>query len=153
MTIKELFIDYITDAHMMQLATTSGQQPWICTVYFVYDPDSQEIYWFSSPQRRHSRELEANKRVAIAIVKPHAADAKDKQGFQLEGAARRLMSNELDRAYQLYAAKFGLPEAMLEQARLGDDQVNTFWAMKPEQIQTMDNIHFSGDPVQREAFK
>lgn len=58
---------FVREGRLLQLATTSGNQPWVCTVYFVADK-SLRLYWLSYPIRRHSQELAANSKAAIAIV-------------------------------------------------------------------------------------
>ena len=62
--------DYLKDAHLMQLATSVNDLPWVATVYFVVD-DMLNFYWLSTPHRKHSEQLDINPRAAIAIaIKP-----------------------------------------------------------------------------------
>src|SRR5690606_14682804 len=74
------------DTQAMQLATVAGNQPWVCTVYFVAD-DELNLYWLSWPTRRHSKELMGNSKVAAAI-----AIKQDQPiiGVQIEGIAEEV---------------------------------------------------------------
>lgn len=79
----ELIRQYLPKGRMMQIATVSGDQPWICTVYFVED-DDLNLYWLSLPTRRHSQEIAAHSKVAVAV--PIKFD-KPVTGIQAEGVA------------------------------------------------------------------
>jgi len=43
----ELVEAYLQDYSTMQLATVSGDQPWVCTVRFLAD-ENHNLYWASS---------------------------------------------------------------------------------------------------------
>lgn len=79
----ELIRQYLPKGRMMQIATVSGDQPWICTVYFVED-DDLNLYWLSLPTRRHSQEIATHNKVAIAV--PIKFD-KPVTGIQAQGTA------------------------------------------------------------------
>ncbi len=67
----------------MQIATVNGDQPWICTVYFVED-EELNLYWLSWPSRRHSQEIALNSKIAVAV--PIKFD-KPVIGIQAQGTA------------------------------------------------------------------
>jgi uncharacterized protein YhbP (UPF0306 family) len=67
MEVGDLIKKYLRQARMMQVATIDGDQPWICTVYFVPD-EQQNLYWLSLPTRRHSEEIAKHNMVAVAIA-------------------------------------------------------------------------------------
>ena len=86
MDLKKLIKDYLSQAQMMQLATSVNDQPWVCNVWFAADED-MNIYWFSSITRRHSKELLKNNKVAAAIVFPQTP--KDtSRGYNCRGLLR-----------------------------------------------------------------
>ena len=68
MNLHGLALEYFTTCKLMQLATISDGNPWICNVYFVID-DDLNIYWTSAKGRQHSVEIMANPKVAVSIVK------------------------------------------------------------------------------------
>ncbi len=56
------------------------------------------LVWLSEPTARHSRELEANSRVA-ATVAPDYSDFATIKGVQITGTARRIMAKDKRRQY------------------------------------------------------
>jgi uncharacterized protein YhbP (UPF0306 family) len=84
MDVSGLIKEYLKQARMMQVSTTSGSKPWICTVYFVSDED-QNLYWLSLPARRHSKEIAENNKIAVAIAVKF--DKNPIIGIQAEGKA------------------------------------------------------------------
>lgn len=84
MSLQEHIKKNLTEMRMMQVASVRGDQPWICTVYFVAD-DTQNLYWLSLPERRHSQEIAAHTKVAIAV--PVKFDTQPVIGLQAEGTA------------------------------------------------------------------
>jgi uncharacterized protein YhbP (UPF0306 family) len=85
---QDLIKQYLRDRYMMQLATVSADQPWVCTVYFVID-EGFNLYWASLPSRRHSQEIAVQPKVAAAVP---AVFAKGQPiaGLQIEGDAQVL---------------------------------------------------------------
>lgn len=80
---KELIKNYMVQGKVMQIATVSGGQPWVCTVYYVED-DQLNLYWLSFPSRRHSQEIAAHNKIAITV--PIKLDL-PVIGIQAEGTA------------------------------------------------------------------
>jgi len=76
MDLQKLLKEYFQNSELMQLATISENQPWLCNLYFVTDEKSN-IYWTSSRIRRHSKEIMNNSTVAVTIV----SDSKNKQAL------------------------------------------------------------------------
>lgn len=103
---RKLITEYLQKKHMMQLATLSGEQPWICTVYYIVD-NQLNLYWLSLESRRHSKEIIAHSKVAVAI--PVKFDNGEPViGIQIEGSAQQLDSSlGLKQLAESYANKFG----------------------------------------------
>ncbi len=103
MEIRGLIKKYLAQSRMMQIATVSGNQPWICTVYGVEDEDLN-LYWLSLPTRRHSEEIAKHNKVAIAV--PIKFD-KPVTGIQAEGTAEVIKDPELiAKIMEKYVAKY-----------------------------------------------
>ena len=66
-SVSELIRNYLPEVNIMQLATAVGDQAWICTVHY-YSDESLNLYWVSSRERRHSKEIQQNKKVAATIL-------------------------------------------------------------------------------------
>jgi uncharacterized protein YhbP (UPF0306 family) len=50
----------------MTLATVSGSQPWVCTVYYAVD-DKMNLIILTDPASRHGKEMAKNPQVAFSI--------------------------------------------------------------------------------------
>jgi uncharacterized protein YhbP (UPF0306 family) len=127
----------------MQLATINGDQPWICTVYFVAD-EAFNIYWTSTKSRQHSKEIVNHSKVAITVVK----DSELKQALQIVGNAYMVEDEDIERIHNLYGVKFGdKPERLLE-ARSVDPNGRAYWWFKPTNISLWDEVNFPDSPKQ-----
>ncbi|HET9947136.1 MAG TPA: pyridoxamine 5'-phosphate oxidase family protein [Patescibacteria group bacterium] len=146
MDLKALISDYLTTAKIMQIATAKENQPWACTVYFAAD-NNLNIFWLSTPQRRHSEEIESNEKVAGAIVVDHAPGDKV-HGIQFEGTAKRLTNQEeIDHAVDTYAKKMGTDAKRVEELKSGKDS-HAVYMITPKKIVLFDVIHFPDNPRQ-----
>lgn len=143
--LKQLISDYLQEAFIMQLATVKGDQPWVCTVHFATD-DNWNIYWISLPSRRHSVELEANHKVAGAIVLPHKHDDPPR-GLQFSGSARRIIDEtELREKVVHFEGKFksgGLGEEIIS----GTNK-HALYTIKPNIFVLFDKVNYPEDPRQ-----
>jgi uncharacterized protein YhbP (UPF0306 family) len=92
MEVKNLIKKYLGQGRTMQIATVDGDQPWICTVYFVPD-ENQNLYWLSYPERRHSKEIMTNNKIAIAV--PIKFDKRPIVGIQAEGTAEEIKDADI----------------------------------------------------------
>ena len=68
------------------LATTADDGTPIATPLFYYADGELNLYWLSSPDSRHSRNLGVRSRVAVAVF-TQVSDWKGICGVQMEGAA------------------------------------------------------------------
>src|SRR5438105_1228740 len=95
----------------MQIASASGDQPWICTVHYAEDED-QNLYWLSLPTRRHSKEIALNNKIAVAMA------VKTDQpviGIQAEGTAEAVMTpGEVAKLMNVYTNKHGVGQKFHE---------------------------------------
>lgn len=142
MDIGELLQQYFVENKLMQLATVSNGQPWLCSVYFVSDEDNN-IYWTSARSRRHSKEIVINPVVAATIV----YDSEKKQAVQITGRAMELTLEELEKVDQLYAEKFGYKDRLTE-VRANLPEGRYYYVLKPESIFFWDEVNFPDAPKQ-----
>lgn len=109
MDIKKLIRKYLETGRMMQVATAVDNQPWCCTVYFVAD-EKFNLYWISTPDRRHSKEIENNTKVAAAIAIKHVP-GKDVIGLQVEGDAELVKdTQEIKSTMRIYTDRYNRDE-------------------------------------------
>ena len=143
--LRHIIIGYLEQAKLMQIATSSGNQPWICSVWFTFDADLN-LYWFSWTGRRHSRELEGNGKVAGAIVLPQTPDDIPK-GIQFEGNARMLAGKEeVDFAINLYSRIYS--KHNVEERINSKEHPHRFYRIKPTKYVIFDPADFPSEPLQ-----
>lgn len=102
--LKRQILDYLQSHNTMTLATCAGDVPWAATVF--YASDELQLYFFSSPDARHSLNLAANARVAATIQEDYQ-DWRAIKGIQLEGQVM-LVDGMIEKAKALavYARKY-----------------------------------------------
>ncbi len=129
------------DTQAMQLATVAGNQPWVCTVYFVAD-DELNLYWLSWPTRRHSKELMGNSKVAAAI-----AIKQDQPiiGVQIEGIAEEVEdAGVVESVVQKYVSKYGVGREFYKNFIIGANH-HRMYRLTPSLFVLMDEVNFRKD--------
>ncbi len=141
--VKQLVRDYLKEAKMMQLATSLDDQPWVCNVWFASD-DDLNIYWFSSTNRRHSKEILGNNKVGAAIVLPQTP--KDPpRGLQLQGVAQVLTKKEdIERAISVYRDRV-FPIEDINELMEDEETPHKFYKITPNQFVLFDAVNFGDD--------
>ena len=141
--VEKLVKEYLAEKRMMQIASVNGDQPWICTVYFVAD-EHQNLYWLSLPKRRHSQEIKKNNKVAIAI--PVKFD-KPVIGIQTEGVAEVVADSEVVKVVmEKYVEKYGQGKDFYDNFVAGKME-HSLYKFTPKRFALFDEVHFStGDP-------
>lgn len=129
----------------MQVATSMGNQPWVCSVYFVADKD-HNLYWLSFPSRRHSQEIEKNQNVAVALA---VKLDKPVVGLQAEGRAQVVNDKEvIKQIMKKYVAKYGAGKDFYDNFVAGKNQ-HVLYKFTPKQYVLFDELNFVGDPRQQ----
>lgn len=80
---------FLATHHVMSLATFSSSGPHATSLFYACD--GLALVWVSELDTQHSRELEADPRVA-ATVAPDYSDFTVIRGVQIAGAARRIVA-------------------------------------------------------------
>ena len=89
---------FLADHHVMSLASQGADGPHAANLFYACD--GLALLWVSDADTRHSREIDADSRVA-ATVAPDYADFADIRGLQITGTARRLVAaDERARAWR-----------------------------------------------------
>jgi uncharacterized protein YhbP (UPF0306 family) len=81
--------EFLAAQHVMSLATSGASGPHATNLFYACD--GLALIWVSEPDTQHSREIEADPRVA-ATVAPDYADFAAIRGVQIAGTARRIMA-------------------------------------------------------------
>jgi uncharacterized protein YhbP (UPF0306 family) len=96
---------FLATHHVLSLATISSGVPHAVNLFYACD--ELALVWLSDPKARHSRDLEANNRVA-ATVAPDYSDFATIKGVQITGTAQRVMAENKRRQYlALLEARYG----------------------------------------------
>ncbi|HYG84135.1 MAG TPA: RNase H family protein [Verrucomicrobiae bacterium] len=135
--VPELINQYLLGGRLMQLATVNNDQPWVCTVHYVYVRGN--VYWLSLPSRRHSQEIECHDKVAFAMAVKHD---KPVVGIQGEGRAEVVRHEpEIAEVMQAYVSKYGIGQDFYENFLAGKNQ---HWLYKcpPRLLVLFDEVHF-----------
>lgn len=143
--VPTLIKEYLSEATLMQIATVKRGNPWACSVYFAYD-DSFNLYWISSPKRRHSLDIKENKKVAGTIVLPHTP-GDDVRGLQFEGNAIRLTGKKALMGMLIYAKRFGVSMDRVKKIVANKDG-HVCYKVSPKAIVLFDEVNFPKDPRQ-----
>ena len=139
---------YLGEARMMQIATVRGGQPWVCTVYFVED-DDLNLYWLSLPDARHSRELAAHDKIAVAM--PVKFD-KPVIGIQAEGTAEaitdpRVVADVMKR----YVGRYGVGKQFYDNFVTGKNK-HMLYKFTPAMFGLFDEVDFPVGEGRKETF-
>jgi uncharacterized protein YhbP (UPF0306 family) len=146
MDVKKLIQAYLNEAKMMHLATVSGNQPWVCNVWFASDKDLN-IYWLSSISRRHSVEVQANNLVSGGITTSLTPEDKPR-GLQFQGVAEKLTREaDVEKAVELYKDRI-FPEKKIRDFMTMPDKPHNFYLIKPTLFVLFDVQNFPENPRQ-----
>ena len=136
--------DRIGQAKTMQLATVSGDQPWICTVYFALHEGC--FYWLSEPERRHSKELAAHSKAAAAIVLKQDVPV---TGVQMQGTVMVVDDiSEAETVLPLYTGKYGQGGKFVERLKLGTNK-HVLYKLVPNKIMLFDEDASPDNPYRQ----
>jgi uncharacterized protein YhbP (UPF0306 family) len=103
MTTREKVLSYLGTHNVMTLATRGPAGPWAAAVFYANRDFT--LYFLSSPDSRHARDLARDPRVAAAIHEDYR-DWREIQGIQLSGRVERLEGTAREAALGCYRAKF-----------------------------------------------
>ncbi len=119
MDVEKIVREYIDKSLHMSLGTVSNNKPWVSEVHFVYD-DNLNLYWRSTANRRHSREIMVNPNVAGNIVRQHALEEYP-HAIYFEGTAEIVDDvDEQKRILPLFIARIGADETAIDDAATVD---------------------------------
>jgi uncharacterized protein YhbP (UPF0306 family) len=144
---KKLIKEYLSQHRVMQLATSLNNQPWVCNVHYFSD-DDYAIYWISTPERRHSKEINENPNVAITIkVHEDTEDDPWVVGLSAEGTARQLTTDETKAIGTQYLEKVSKAPSLLEDILSGKNP-HRFYKMTVTKFVLFDTNNFPDNPRQ-----
>ena len=126
--------DFLAQCITLTVSTVSPNgSPRAADVYFCSDADLN-VYFYSDPASRHSRNIARDPRVAAA-VRIESIDWHEVKGVQLEGEAARVDDlDERQKAWRMMCAKFPFYESFTDViARL------EIYRITPQSVRWLDN--------------
>jgi uncharacterized protein YhbP (UPF0306 family) len=104
--LATLAAELLDASPLCAIATVApGSRAHVNTAYFAWSPNF-DMVWMSEPDAEHSRNVRANKTVAIAVFDSGQTWGEPDRGIQLFGSAREVEGRAVERARQLYARRF-----------------------------------------------
>ena len=119
MNVDQQIIDFINENHLLTLATSKGNTPYCCNVFYVYDAANNQLIFSSDTKTKHVQDFIVNLNVAGSIAL-ETKEVSKIQGLQLLGKITELKGEDLNTAKKQYVQ--GFPYARLMAIHL--------WAMQ-----------------------
>ncbi len=142
MNLEEVIRDYLPQIVHMSLGTSKDNKPWVCELHYAYDEDLN-LYFRSTPARRHSQEITSNPNVAGNIVKQHKP-GEPVLGVYFEGTAKVLDSvEEQEKVATIMVEKLGAPTSILEVAKNPED--HQFYKISVKTFYVFGNLDGNGN--------
>lgn len=92
--------------HDMTLGTADGEgRPWVSPVFFAAD-GYRDLYWISSPEATHSRNLAARPELSIVVFDSQAPVGTG-QAVYMAATAAELSEAELEQGLRVYPGEAG----------------------------------------------
>jgi uncharacterized protein YhbP (UPF0306 family) len=144
---EELIRQYLAQVKIMQLATSADGQPWVITLHYYSDKDFN-FYWISTLERRHSRDIKQNPKVATTILMHENTLAEPYViGISVEGMAELIGEQPDPEVGSGYVAKLSKDSDFLPDIASGKNP-HKFYRLKPSRIVLFDSKNFSENPRQ-----
>jgi pyridoxine/pyridoxamine 5'-phosphate oxidase len=102
--MSEAALKGIVDANQYMTLATADEAglPWASPVWFA-SIDYRELFWVSSPEARHSRNLAVRPEVAIAIFDSRQPPGTG-QGVYIPATAEQVPESEIERGLTVYSS-------------------------------------------------
>lgn len=129
---------FLAAHHVMSLATIGREGPHAASLFYAYD--GLALIWLSDPASRHSRDVDAEPRVAATIA-PDYADFAQIRGLQIRGTARRIEQDERARYLTLLEARYAFLKRSAEGPKKMRDAYaqSAIYRLDPNRIVLIDN--------------
>lgn len=102
--LRESVLKYLQEHNTMVLSSSIDNIPWSCAIF--YASDGFTLYFLSSTNTRHARNIAGNSRVSATITEDYK-DWTKIRGIQLEGTAAMITSDEDKmKAIKVYLTKY-----------------------------------------------
>lgn len=104
-TLDRRVIRFVKKHHTLTLATSSGNIPWCCSCFYVYEEKENKFIITSDDDTRHVSEFLVQPEVAGAIALETLVVGKI-QGVQFSGTIKKIDKKEYEHARKAYIKRF-----------------------------------------------
>jgi uncharacterized protein YhbP (UPF0306 family) len=147
MSVEALIREYLSTVKVMQLATSTDDQPWACTVHY-YSDESLNFYWISTLEREHSRHIAQNPKVAATILVHENTPSENYViGISVGGTAELIGEYIDEKVGQAYVQKHAKDPNLLADIASGKNP-HKFYCLRPSRFVLFDSKSFPGQPRQ-----
>ncbi|SFU36646.1 YhbP family protein [Xenorhabdus koppenhoeferi] len=119
---------YLAEQHVFTLCTSSTQDLWCASCFYVFDADSVAFWFMTEPDTRHGQLMQKNPVVAGTIAGQTRNIAKIK-GIQFRGEVLRLTGDAETLARTRYCRRFPVASAAK----------SPIWQLNLNEIKMVDN--------------
>ncbi len=143
--VKNYVQEILGNVKQMVLSTSHNSKPWSATLLFAFDKNLN-LYFFSTEDRRHSKEIAQNPNVSGAIAREHTKGLSEDshRGIQFEGLCKLVTQKEVKDAYELFTKRF--PQ-IVEYHSL-EDATKELYKIKISKFVLFDTLNFKEEPRQ-----
>ncbi len=135
----------ISDILYITLATSSKDGvPWNSPVYSAYD-ENYNFFWVSSPESKHSKNIEANNRVAIVIYNSTDPEGTGEGVYILAKGYELSEQDEIGKALKLLYGRKNKPVKPI--ANFTGDSPRRVYKAVPEKFWMNETEKVNGHPV------
>jgi uncharacterized protein YhbP (UPF0306 family) len=127
-TIDKRIIRFLQKHHVFTLATSSHNEPYVCSCFYVYLEAENLLVFTSDHGTRHVREIRQQPTVAAAIALETMVTGRI-QGIQITGSCMMLEGDIFTKARTAYHKRF--PVSLLMEL--------TLWGLRPGYIKMTHN--------------
>jgi uncharacterized protein YhbP (UPF0306 family) len=111
MNVDQQIIDFINEHHLLTLATSKGNIPYCCNVFYVYDLANNQLIFSTDTKTKHAQDFIFNTNVAGSIAL-ETKEVSKIQGVQLLGTILELKGERLKIAKEQYIKAFSYAKNM-----------------------------------------
>ena len=143
--VKKYIEEIMGNVKQMVLCTSKDNKPWSATVLFTADKNFN-IYFFSTEERRHSKEIAENPHISGAIARDHTKGLAEEShiGLQFEGECKLVKANEVKKAYELFQKRF----PQIVKYHTLEDAPKELYKIKVKAFVLFDTLNFKDNPRQ-----
>lgn len=135
MEIRYEALAYITDHHVMTLATMGEQGVWATAVYYAHSQFT--LYFLSAAHTRHAQNIAQHAMISAAIH-DNVTNWQDIKGIQLEGVCQLIQGAERQEAINIYLNKHTFIQEGPPAMRTALERTN-WYKLKPSHLYLIDN--------------